>query len=397
MKSVVITGLGVVSPLNPDGDINIFWDSLCKGKNAVRRVSPEIKGYPYKMAAWIERDFSNGEGKAVSIAEETFAICIRDACIDTASIDRNRTGISLGTVLGDIISGQEYLKLKVSDVRSGNAAGLLGNYSLSSIAAHLSRAFNLGGPCITVSTACSSGNDAIGIGSRKILAGKADIMIAGGVDVLSDFAFSGFSALQAMTVDKVRPFDKNRTGLALGEGAAFIVLESERSAVKRKAKIYGTISGYAASSDATHLTGPHRDGRGLSSAVNKALKESGIRTSGIDYISSHGTGTIYNDRMETKAVKAAFGKDAYGIPMSSIKSMLGHSFGAAGVMEAISCLLAMKYGAVPPTINYETKDPECDLDYVPNESRKTEVKTALSISAGFGGQNSALVLTKEAS
>jgi 3-oxoacyl-(acyl-carrier-protein) synthase len=166
-------------------------------------------------------------------------------------------------------------------------------------------------------------------------------------------------------------------------------------AIRRKAKIYGRILGYASKSDATHLTGPHREGRGLSDAIGGAMNEAHVKPSGIDYISAHGTGTIYNDLMETKALKSAMGNDAYKISMSSIKSMLGHSFGAAGVMEAVSCLLSMENGVIPPTINYETKDSECDLDYTPNVSRRLSVKTALSISAGFGGQNAAIIFAKD--
>ncbi len=395
MKSVVITGLGVVSPLNPGGEIDVFWNSLCRGENAVRRVPSGIKGYPYNAAAWINRNFNDAGNMAITISEEAFRDSLKDSFIDISSVDSVRIGISLGTVLGDILSGQDYVRKKLAGVAASGLAQCLKTYPLFSLAAHLSRKFDLRGPCITVSTACSSGNDAIGIACRKILCGKADVMIAGGVDVLSDFAFSGFSALQAMTIDKVRPFDKNRTGLALGEGAAFIVLESEHCAADRKAKIYGRISGYASTSDAVHLTGPHKEGRGLSQAIRQAITQACVKPSDIDYISAHGTGTVYNDLMETKAVKSSMGDCAYKIPISSIKSMLGHSFGAAGVMEAISCLLAIRHGMIPPTINHETKDPECDLDYVPNNSRESVVSTALSISAGFGGQNSAVVLVKE--
>lgn len=395
MNNVVVTGISVVSPLNPDGAISVFWDSICSGMNAVRQSPPQIKGYPYNVAAWIDRDFSGVTNKATVIAEEAFLLGINDAAIDFDSTDRSRTGIIVGTVLGDILAGQAYLKQKLSGIRGNEAGRLLKTYPLSSIEAHLERLSAVRGTCITVSTACSSGNDAIGIAFRKIYSGKADVMVAGGVDVLSDFAFSGFSALQAMTMDKVRPFDKNRTGLALGEGAAFIILENERHAMSRKARIYGRISGYAARSDASHLTGPQKEGRGLSEAIDGVMKEAAIKPSGIDYINAHGTGTAYNDLMETKAVKLSMGNSAYKIPMSSIKSMLGHSFGAAGAIEAVSCILSMKHGIIPPTINYETSDPECDLDYTPNTARKLSVKTAISISAGFGGQNSAIVFARD--
>ena len=224
--------------------------------------------------------------------------------------------------------------------------------------------------------------------------GNADVMIAGGLDVLSDFAIAGFHSLQAFAKDKVRPFDRNRSGLALGEGAAFAVLESEEHARARGKGTYGKVAGYAARSDAHHLTGPHREGRGLAEALRTAVTEAGVHAGDIDYINVHGTGTVYNDLMETKALKSAFGKTAYDIPLSSTKSMLGHSFGAAGVIEAICCLLSMKTGKIAPTINYHDSDPECDLDYVPNTVREHAVNIAASQSAGFGGQNSVIILAK---
>ena len=251
--------------------------------------------------------------------------------------------------------------------------------------------YNIKGPAITVSTACASGTDAIGIAYRKILLGKSDVMIAGGVDLLSEFAFSGFNILQAMTRDKVRPFDKNRDGLAIGEGAGFVVLEEEESARRRKTRIYGKVMGYASRGDAHHLTAPDREGRGLSEAMRSAIAEAQLKTSQVDYINAHGTGTAYNDAMETKAIKSVFRKEAYNIPVSSIKSMIGHTFGAAGAIEAITCLLAIRDGIVPPTINYEERDPECDLDYTPNKAREHKVRTTISLSAGFGGQNAVIV------
>ncbi len=223
------------------------------------------------------------------------------------------------------------------------------------------------------------------------MAGKSDIIIAGGVDVLSDFSVIGFHSLQALTEEKVRPFDKNRSGLALGEGAAFIVLESEKHAVHRGASIYGKVMGYASRADANHLTGPHREGRGLADAMNQAVSQANLKPYEIDYINAHGTGTIYNDLMETKAIKKVFGGEAYNITISSTKSMLGHSFGAAGVIEAICCLLSIKSKVIHPTINFDERDPECDLDYVPNIARHQDVKVAMSLSAGFGGQNSAII------
>ncbi|HYL81354.1 MAG TPA: beta-ACP synthase, partial [Candidatus Acidoferrum sp.] len=200
-----------------------------------------------------------------------------------------------------------------------------------------------------------------------------------------------------LTPDEVRPFSLNRPGLALGEGAAFLVLERRTAAVGRGAEMLGTIAGYASRADAFHLTAPHREGRGLAAAAAAALRDGGCRPEEIGYVNAHGTGTAYNDAMETKAIKLALGDRAGGVPISSIKGALGHAFGAAGALEAAVCLLAMRDGIVPPTINFEEPDPECDLDWVPNLARKVDVGAALSLSAGFGGQNAALLIRGRAS
>jgi 3-oxoacyl-(acyl-carrier-protein) synthase len=276
----------------------------------------------------------------------------------------------------------------------GEAAENLERYPLRAIAAFLARKAEFSGPILTVSTACAAGTDAIGLAYRKISSGSADLIVAGGVDVVCELSFSGFCALKALATDKVRPFSRNRTGLALGEGAAFLVLESEESATRRGAAVRGHIAGYASRSDAVHLTAPHREGRGLAAAAMAALRDGGCGPGEIDYVSAHGTGTPYNDAMETRAVKASLGEHAHTVPISSIKGALGHPFGAAGAMEAAVCLLAIRDGVVPPTANLEEPDPECDLDFVPNQARRVEVRTALSLSAGFGGQNAALLIRR---
>ncbi len=324
------------------------------------------------------------------LAQEAMEMAIADSGLEMTSILNERiAGLTAGTVLGNIL----YKEAQTLSPDNDPGEELTGyDDSLSGIASGLALKYGLNGPVFTVSTACASGTDAVGIALRKIISGRADIMFAGGMDILSDFAIAGFNSLQAITTDKVRPFDRNRNGLALGEGAAFMVLESEKSAIRRKAEIYGRVIGYAARSDANHLTGPHRDGRGLASAIQAAISDAQISHDRIDYINAHGTGTAYNDLMETKALKSAFGDLAYDIPVSSTKSMLGHSFGAAGVIEAICCLLAIKEGAIPPTINYRDKDPECDLNYTPNTAVEKNVRTSMSMSAGFGGQNSVILL-----
>jgi len=386
-NNVVITGMGIVSPLRPFKGIDIFWDALCLGEDSIKRMNLPLMNIDrqWPMAGIdmsILADDINMEDKFHFLSEFALNMAMTDAGIN----GYRNIGLSIGTVLGNILFKEKKLMDGTRDKK-----GYEGRCSLSFISSYLADKYNLKGPNIVVSTACSSGTDAIGIAARKIVSGKTDVMIAGGVDVLSDFAILGFDSLQALTEDKIRPFEKNRTGLVLGEGAAFVVLESGSHAVRRGARIYGNVLGYTSRADANHLTGPHREGRGLTDAINQTISEANISLCDVNYINAHGTGTTYNDLMETKAIKRVFGKTAYEIPVSSTKSMLGHSFGAAGVTEAICCLLSIKNNRIPPTINYSVRDPECDLDYVPNVSRQHDVKIAISLSAGFGGQNSVII------
>ena len=388
-KNVYVTGIGIVTPLRPFQGAGDFWDALCSGESGIKMMKPpllELDG-EWPLAGI---DLS-GSPEHVEIQEKAGFIAgwaLNEALSD-AGLERpgrtkvNRTGIIVGTVLGNMLSREKVL------IKGRNSADH--NHCLPDIAADLAARHHIMGPVLTVSTACASGTDALGIAARKIINDKADVMIAGGVDVLSDLAIAGFHSLQAFTKEKVRPFDKNRSGLAIGEGAAFAVIESEEHAYARGARAHARVAGYAARSDANHLTGPHKEGRGLANALRAAVSEAGILPEDIDYINVHGTGTVYNDLMETKALKSAFGKAAYNIPLSSTKSMLGHSFGAAGVIEAICCLLSIKTKKIPPTINYRDQDPECDLDYVPNSVRAHDVTVAASQSAGFGGQNSVII------
>ncbi|MBI5971007.1 MAG: beta-ketoacyl-[acyl-carrier-protein] synthase family protein [Deltaproteobacteria bacterium] len=375
-RRAAITGIGVISPVGAGSDA--FWQGLTSGKNAVTEVTSfSTEGFDTRVAGSISFDV-HGALRWRGLAEFAFKEAVKDARIDASAIN----GINLGTVLGGILAGQEAW-------RAGIGA-LPAEYHLYSGADYLARKFGIKGPVNTVSTACASGTDAIGMAYRVIVWGKADVMIAGGADALSEFAFTGFNCLKAMTkTGKVKPFSKNRDGLALGEGACFLVLEELGRAQRRGARVYGLVTGYASRADAGHLTAPDREGRGLASAMEAALKEAGVKKPG--YVNAHGTGTLYNDAMETKAIKLALGRGAYDTPVSSIKAMLGHSFGAGGALEAAACLLAIKYGCIPPTINYEEKDPDCDLDYVPNTARKAAIKNAVSLSAGFGGQNAAIV------
>jgi len=394
-EPVVVTGLGVVSPFNPDGDRERFWAHLCAGETAVGAIrSFDASSYPCRVAAEVNRDLLLGrwaiEEPALRMAEVAFERALEHAGVAAGLCAPRRAGVMVGTVLGGTTRGERYLRARAAGDQGAPEA--LERYPLRAIASTLAQQAGFSGPVLTVSTACASGTDAIGLAYRRIASGSADVMVAGGVDAVCELSFSGFCALKALTTDKVRPFARNRTGLALGEGAAFLVLERGDSAAKRGATPLGMIAGYAARSDAFHLTAPHRDGRGLAAAARAALQDGACGADEIDYISAHGTGTPYNDRMETVALKAVLGARARSVPVSSVKGALGHAFGAAGAIEAAVCLLAIRDGVVPPTANLDEPDPECDLDFVPVRAREVAVRTALSWSAGFGGQNAALLI-----
>lgn len=392
-ERVLVTGLGVVSPFNPDGDRERFWASLCAGETAVGAVrSFDASAYACRVAAEVDRrSLHDGTADpALGMAERAFDRSLEHAGVAPRIAAPGRTGIVVGTVLGGTLSGERYLRARARG--APGAAETLAQYPLRAVAAGLAAKAGLTGPVLTVSTACASGTDAIGLAYRSIASGAADVMVAGGVDAVCELSFSGFCALRALTPDRVRPFSRNRTGLALGEGAAFLVLEREGFARQRGATPLAHVAGYAARADAFHLTAPHRDGRGLAAAVTAVLEDAAVAPDEIDYVSAHGTGTPYNDRMETLALKAALGAHAARVAISSVKGALGHAFGGAGAIEAAVCLLAIRDGLVPPTANLEEPDPECDLDFVPGRARRMAVRTALSVSAGFGGQNAALVI-----
>ena len=394
-EPVTVTGVGVVSPLNPDGDLERFWTRVCAGETAVGPVrSFDVSAYPFRVAAEVDRGSLRGEraagDPALVMADLAFERALAHAGLAAGMVSPRRAGVVVGTVLGGTASWERSLRAGASDAPRPAAAPA--QYSLRAAAAALAEKAGFSGPVLTVSTACASGTDAIGLAYRAVASGAADIMVAGGVDAVCELSFSGFCALRALTTDRVRPFSRNRNGLALGEGAAFLVVESESAARRRGARPVGRIAGYGARNDAFHLTAPHREGRGLAAAAAAALRDGGCSADEVDYVSAHGTGTPYNDRMETLALKSALGARARSVSVSSVKGALGHAFGAAGAIEAAICLLAIRDRIVPPTANLDEPDPECDLDFVPLRARGLAVRTALSWSAGFGGQNAALVI-----
>ena len=316
---------------------------------------------------------------------------VRDAGVRYDRENRSRCAVSLGTTLGGMLSGQEYHRLALRNIQR---VSLLLDFPPNAIADRVAAAFQLNGPTFVFSTACASSAHAIAYGFDLIRSGKADVVIVGGVDTMAEFTLAGFGVLQTLirNSDCIRPFDKNRKGFALGEGACSLVLETRSHADLRGATYFAKIGGYGSTSDAYHMTAPDKLGTGAASSMRTALSRAGVLIDEVDYINAHGTATRHNDLMETNAIKDTFGTHAYRIPVSSTKSMIGHTLGAAGAIELAATILAMQNEFLPPTINYLTPDPDCDLDYVQNQARQARIRTAVSNSFGFGGTNVSIVV-----
>lgn len=400
MKRVVVTGIGVVSSIGIGKDA--FWKNLTAGRSGISEVQSfdtskyenhkggEVKGFDPLNFIDKSRLKKLGRGSQFAIAASKLALS--DAKIDLKNIDKNRIGVIMGTTMADAQRIEEMDKTWVEMSEKDVDSKLIPQYPGSVLASNLGFELGVEGPNIAIPTACSAGNYSIGYSFDLMRQGKVDYMLAGGTDPFSRIAFTGFNRLFAIAPERCQPFDKNRKGMMVGEGAGVLLLELLENALKRNADIYAEILGYALSCDAHHMTAPSVNG--IVNVIKRALKNAGIDSSEVDYISAHGTGTPANDKAECAAAKEVFGDRYKKVPMSSIKSMLGHTMGAASAIEAIACCLAIKEGVVPPTINYETPDPECDIDCVPNEARHKEVKVALNNSLAFGGNNACLVVKK---
>lgn len=400
MKRVVVTGLGVISSIGFGKEV--FWEKLIAGTSGITEITSfdtlfvnNHRGGEIQNFDPLDHMFKNSAercGRTTQLAIAAARLAFEDAGI--GYLYEERTGVCLGTTIGE---GQVASELNKTWIQKGVNAlpkKLIGQYPYWNISRNVAIEFNISGPNLMIPTACAAGNYAIARASELIKSGDADIMLAGGTDSFSYSAFLGFNRLMSMTSDKVMPFDKNRKGMLIGEGAGILVLESLENALKRKALILAELIGYGFGCDAHHMTAPHPDGAGAALCMEAALKQAGIQKSDINYISAHGTGTPANDVAETKAIKKVFGDLAKTIPMSSIKSMLGHCMGAASAIEAVACCQAIQTGIIPPTINYETPDPDCDLDYVPNVARKHNVDIAMSNAFAFGGNDACILLRK---
>jgi 3-oxoacyl-[acyl-carrier-protein] synthase II len=430
-KRVVITGVGPITPVGFGKEA--YWESLAKGRSSFRRIEfpgRDMSQYRSNIGAPIDgfdlfryvdkTKHSKHLGRTAQFAVAASWLALKDAGIN---IERNEGGkdgrpeqpglyqlkgihpFQAGVILGVGVEAMELIEYYYEKFLSRGPRALspfgLPNIFLSSFASHVAQHFSLGGTSYAVSTACASATHAMINSFLQIQAGNEDLMVTGGADAcMTPYVFGGFDVLRAMSTRNdepqkaCRPFDRERDGFVMGEGAGMLVFEELDHARRRGAHIYGEMVGFGMTADAYHITEPDPDGKALGKAVGDALQRGGVHPEEIDYINPHGTSTPLNDRVETKVIKEIFGKHSYRIPVSATKSITGHLMGAAGGVEAISVLLAIEKGIIHPTLNYEFPDAECDLDYVPNEAREREVRTALSISAGFGGVNSAIVLKR---
>ncbi len=395
---VVVTGLGVVSSLGIGWQA--FWEGLIQGRSGISPITAfdtsrhfthlggEVRSFD--PTAFIAADRLPLMNRAAQMGLAAALLAVRDAGLSRETLATPRAGVSHGTTLGaaQAIEAVDDRLVAGSPVPAELFRQMPPHTAPSAIAAEL----GCRGPLFMVSTACAAGNYAIGYAADLIRLGRADIMIAGAADGISRIEFTGFNQFSAIAADRCRPFDRDRKGMIPAEGAGILVLESLDHAERRNARIYAEIAGYGLSCDGHHMT--NASVAGIVRCMQNALLSAGITTEDIDYISAHGTGTIANDRTECAALREVFGPRAASVPVSSIKSMLGHTMGAASALESVACALVVREGILPPTINYETPDPECAIDCVPNVARRQEVRTALNNSYAFGGNNASVVIKK---
>jgi 3-oxoacyl-[acyl-carrier-protein] synthase II len=408
-RRVVITGVGLITPIGTGTED--FWRALLSGVSGVgpithfdtseytTRIAAEVKDFDPEQ--YVERKEAKRMDRFVQFSVAASKMALEDSGLSITPENEARAGVLIGSGIGGTGTWEEqhanllekgprrvspfFVPMLISDMASGMVSIL----------------FGAKGPNLAIVTACATGTHAIGEAAKIIKRGDADIMIAGGSEAaITPMAVAGFCAARAFSTRNddpehaSRPFDLNRDGFVMGEGAGTVILESLEYAKARGAKIYGEVIGFGMSGDAYHITAPAPGGEGAVRSMVEALRDAGIRPDQVDYINAHGTSTEENDKTETMAIKAVFGDYAYKVPISSTKSMTGHLLGAAGAVEVVACLCAMRDGIIPPTTNYETPDPECDLDYVPNVAKKADVRVAMSNSFGFGGHNATLILAK---
>ncbi|MDA2916266.1 beta-ketoacyl-ACP synthase II [Nitrospinae bacterium AH_259_B05_G02_I21] len=406
---VVVTGLGAVTPLG--NSVEESWEGALAGKSGLGpitrfdahglpvRIAGEVKGF--RAEDWMARKDIKKMDLFIHYSVAASFSAIEDAKLKITEENAERAGVIIGSGMGGLMAIEHYHLLLLEKGHKKVSPFFIPMVICNLASGQVSMQFNLKGPNSCVATACATGTHAIGDAYKIIQRGDADIMLAGGSEsVITSLAVVGFANMRALSTRNddpagaSRPFDADRDGFVMGEGAGVVVLETLDGARARGAPIYAEIVGYGMTSDAHHITMPDPDGAQVARCMRMAIEGSGCGPTEIDYINAHGTSTPFNDKFETIAIKNVFGEHAYNLAVSSNKSMFGHLLGAAGGVEAIFTLLSIKHGIIPPTINYETPDPECDLDYVPNEARRADIRVAISNSFGFGGTNSTLVFRR---
>ncbi len=409
-QRVVITGLGAITPIGLG--VREFWAGLKEGRSGVERVDDivNLEGIEAKIGAairefdplnYIDKKRARRLGRSTQLAMAAAKEAIESSGLNLATADRTRIGVLFGNGIGNIevlVENQEILRTEGARRVSPFFVPM---FMPNAAAGEVSIEWGLQGPNYGVVSACASSNHTLGIAADCIRMGYADVMLAGGTESVNlSLTFAGFDQARALShrndqPEKAsRPFDKDRDGFVVGEGSGVLILESLEHARARGARIYAELAGHGMTGDAHHITAPDPEGSGACRAMRMAMERAGISIDEVDYINAHGTSTPLGDAAETKAIKLVFGERAKRLAVSSTKSQIGHLMGGAGAVEAVATLMAICEGMIPPTINYETPDPECDLDYVPNRARKADVRVALSNSFGFGGHNSTLVLRK---
>jgi 3-oxoacyl-[acyl-carrier-protein] synthase II len=405
----MVTGIGIISPLGLD--VESTWDGIVNGRSGVDLITAfDTEGFDTHFAAEVkgfdpENYLERKEARRMDRFAQFAAVAAQQACaqagLERGTVDPYHVGVIIGSGIGGISTLSQQHEILIERGPKRVSPFLIPMMLGDMASAQVSMVTGSMGANYCLVSSCSSGADALGQAWAMIKRGQEDIVLAGGSEApLVPVAVAGFNALRALSrfnenpAGASRPFDVNRDGFVMGEGAAVLVLESEESAKKRGATILGEIKGYAATSDAHHLTEPLASGESAARAMTKALEEAGVTAADVDYVNAHGTSTPLNDRHETAAIKVALGEEAYRVPVSSTKSMTGHLLGSGGALEACFCLLAMANSIIPPTINLKESDPSCDLDYTPNTARPQELNVTVSNSFGFGGHNSVLVFGK---
>ena len=398
---VIVTGMGIVCAIGEDKDS--FWHALSKARCGIGTVDLfDVSGYRSRIGGQVKNvDFftrlSAREcrrlGRCGMLGLWAAQEALTEAKIMEQDLPPERIAVVMGAGAGGVFEAERYRR-QLYEGKLRLRPSLLMPFPACNLTDAIANFYGFRGPRSTIATACSSSATAIGYGADLIRSGQADVVIAGGAESLSELTFSGFNALRSVDRSTCRPFDKHREGLVLGECGSILVLESRRRAEAHGISGYAQVLGYGICADAYHMTSPDPQGDGAERSMANALKSAGVSPEAVDYINAHGTGTPINDRVETIAIKRFFGKKSESIPVSSVKSALGHCLGAAGAVEAVATILALYHGVLPPTLNYQEPDPDCDLDYVPNEVRVADIQVALSNSFAFGGNNTTLVFRK---